>query len=195
MQENLNSSLKSLKVAELRDILASVDQPAPKATKPDLIARIVASKEATAAYNAKYAPKDDLLAPPEDLDWDNVNAPEESVEPKPTKPASKPAAEEQAKPVDPPPLTTVAPVTTPAPATNDDELEKRKKRAERFGIPLVEARPPISKKVAPPAAAKQVDVAEKLDSRASKFGTKRAAVEVDEEEESRRKRRAERFGT
>jgi SAP domain-containing ribonucleoprotein len=96
----MEAKLKTLKVADLKDILAKAQQPPPpKATKSDLIARILASKEATDVYNAKFAPKDDLLAPPEEyvpsfslflcapttcsLDWDvdQVNPPETSAEP------------------------------------------------------------------------------------------------------------------
>ncbi|KAJ7502740.1 hypothetical protein B0H11DRAFT_2359693 [Mycena galericulata] len=195
----MESKLKSLKVADLRDILAKAHQPPPqKATKPDLIARILASKEATAAYNAKYAPKDDLLAPPEDLDWDvdNVNAPETPVEqPKPTTPA-KPEPAAAADPAPPKPAEAV--VSTPEqPATVDPEREKLKKRAERFGIPFVETPPSITKKAAPAATPKLSDAPEKLNARAARFGTKRAAPaeEVDAEEQERRRKRAERFGT
>ena len=64
----MDSKLKSLKVADLKDILAKANQPPPpKATKADLITRILASTEATDVYNAKFGPKDDLLAPPEEL--------------------------------------------------------------------------------------------------------------------------------
>lgn len=64
----MESKLKTLKVADLRDILAKAQQPSPptKAAKADLVARILASKEATDVYNAKFGPKDDLLAPPEE---------------------------------------------------------------------------------------------------------------------------------
>lgn len=63
----MEAKLKTLKVVDLKDILAKAHQNTPqKATKPDLIARILASKDATQVYNQKYAPKDDLLAPPEE---------------------------------------------------------------------------------------------------------------------------------
>jgi hypothetical protein len=63
----MEAKLKSLKVPELKDILLKAAEPPPaKAAKADLIARILASEKAVAAYNTKFAPKDDLLAPPEE---------------------------------------------------------------------------------------------------------------------------------
>ncbi|KAJ7782987.1 hypothetical protein B0H16DRAFT_1494951 [Mycena metata] len=211
----MESKLKTLKVAELKDILTKAQQPPPaKATKGDLIARILASKEAAEAYNAKFAPKDDLLAPPEDLDWDvdQVNAPETPVEaPKPpsaAKPAPAPAtAKATPIPTSAPAPTAAAAAPTPAPTATggDAEAEKRRKRAERFGLPVVEPKSPAAKKAAVPAAAaakqpKQPDVPEKLSARAARFGTgqkRPAPVDevVDEEEQEKRKKRAERFGT
>ncbi|KAJ7925145.1 hypothetical protein B0H13DRAFT_1975230 [Mycena leptocephala] len=204
----MEAKLKTLKVADLKDILAKAQQPPPpKATKSDLIARILASKEATDVYNAKFAPKDDLLAPPEDLDWDvdQVNPPETSAEP--PKPVSASAAKSApapavAKPAPAP--TSTAPASTapadapPTAATDDAEAEKRRKRAERFGVPLIEPRPPVVKKAAA-VATKKPDVPDKLNARAARFGTgqKRPAPpeEVDAEEQERRRKRAERFGT
>ncbi|KAJ7622813.1 hypothetical protein DFH06DRAFT_1340697 [Mycena polygramma] len=208
----MEGKLKTLKVADLKDILAKAAQPPPpKATKPDLIARILASKEATDVYNAKYGPKDDLLAPPEDLDWDvdQVNPTETAPEPpkaQPAKPAAKPAPTPTAAPTpaEPEPASAPAPAVDapPAAAETDIEAEKRRKRAERFGMPVVEPRPPTAKKAAVPAAAatkKLPDAPEKLNARAARFGSlKRPAPpveEVDAEEQERRRKRAERFGT
>ncbi|KAK7057317.1 C2H2 type zinc-finger-domain-containing protein [Favolaschia claudopus] len=195
----MEAKLKTLKVAELKELLTKAQQPPPpKATKSDLIARIVASKEATDVYNAKYAPKDDLLAPPEDLDWDveQVNSPTEPPPPSSSTPASVPA------PAAPPNNTTVTAPAAAAPAAPSDdaksavdsELDKRKQRAERFGIPLVEAKSPVTKKSAKAAAATKTprEVTEKLDARAARFGTgqKRPAAteEVDAEEQERRRK-------
>ncbi|KAJ6499444.1 hypothetical protein C8R45DRAFT_982412, partial [Mycena sanguinolenta] len=209
----MDSKLKSLKVADLKDILAKANQPPPpKATKADLITRILASPDATDVYNAKFGPKDDLLAPPEDLDWDVDQAPEPAPVAKPAKPAS--AAKPVPPPAPPPAAAAVAPASEPAPKTDapppsdakpteDLELEKRRQRAERFGIPLVESKTPVVKKTkaaAPaPAPAKIPDANEKLDARAARFGTgqKRPAPTevVDAEEQERRRKRAERFGT
>ncbi|KAF8813608.1 hypothetical protein BYT27DRAFT_7180360 [Phlegmacium glaucopus] len=184
-----SNKLKALKVVDLRAIFAKANVQVPaKATKSDLISRIQASKPAQDAYLALY-PQDDLLAPPEDVDW-NVDQP--VVVPLPaTKESKQPAT----KPTTPPP--TVTPT--------DPELEKRRKRAERFGIPLIEPKKPTTS-----------DAAEKLKERAARFGTKvqpdtpapapsndkknlkRSAPQadtVDPEELERRRKRAERFAT
>ncbi|KAJ7084276.1 hypothetical protein B0H15DRAFT_951526 [Mycena belliarum] len=203
----MEAKLKTLKVVDLKDILAKAAQPPPqKATKSDLIARILASKDAVAVYNQKFAPKDDLLAPPEDLDWDvdQANPPDQ---PNPSA-ASAAAAKTASKPAPvavPAPASPTAPASAPTPApapseTEDAELEKRRKRAERFGVPLVEAKPPPVPKKKPAAApaVKVADNPEKLQARAARFGgQKRPAPveEVDAEELERRKKRAERFGT
>ncbi|KAI0743802.1 hypothetical protein C8Q80DRAFT_1272440 [Daedaleopsis nitida] len=95
----------------------------------------------------------------------------------------------------------------------DEEAEKRKARAARFGIPVVE---PKAANVKAPGKgtgkAKGASLAEdpdKLAARAARFGNtlspqdnspksngkKRSAEPVDEEELARRKKRAERFGS
>lgn len=62
-----SNKLKALKVVDLKAILAKANVQAPaKATKSDLIARIIASQPAQDAYLSLYPPQDDLLAPPEE---------------------------------------------------------------------------------------------------------------------------------
>jgi len=240
--------LKSLKVVDLKDILskASVSVPA-KANKQDLIARILASPAALDVYNRLQNPNastsaapvsatatDDLLAPPEDFDWEGdetgpadalpakeapTNKQPAPVSAKTAKPPSKAAAKPTPSPKKPGPAPVAAPSATPVtePADNvaviDEELEKRKKRAARFGVPLVETpkpRPSPTKRAsnAPRNAATPtapLDNPDKLQARAARFGTgkpaepvigKKRSVEemVDPEELEKRKKRAERFG-
>jgi SAP domain-containing ribonucleoprotein len=62
----MDLKLKALKVVDLRQILATASVSAPaKATKSDLISKILSSKPALDAYAKLYLP-DDLLAPPEE---------------------------------------------------------------------------------------------------------------------------------
>jgi len=177
----MDHNLKALKVVDLKAILAKANLSFPaKATKADLISKISASEKALAVY-AEIHPPDDLLAPPEDVDWNTEQEQKTEVVVNPPTPAAETPAV---------PPTPAAPV-----AAGDLEEEKRRKRAERFGIPVVQPRPaPASKasKAAKPPA-------DKLDARAARFGTaqKRAAPaeNVDADEAERRKKRAERFGT
>ncbi|CAE7228383.1 unnamed protein product [Rhizoctonia solani] len=178
----MEAKLKALKVADLKEILTKSSTPIPtKANKADLIAKILATPEALKLAGGDPAPvvdstpaeapakpvDDDLLAVPDEFDWDGTG----------TKPEGGASAE--AKPaVESVPATESAPETTtePAPAptegdtansvegdasapvegeakpegdaakTVDDDLERRKARAARFGIPLVEN--PVSTKAA-----------------------------------------------
>ncbi|KAK0446908.1 hypothetical protein EV421DRAFT_1931649 [Armillaria borealis] len=194
----MESKLKALKVVDLKAILAtaSVSLPA-KANKQDLINTILASQPALDAYNTLH----DVP-----VQVDPPKAPEKKADP-PTpvkaKPASAPPKEEPvAEPTAAPEPAAVEP--TPAAAV-DPELEKRKLRAARFGIPLVESKP--DRKNAP--RRKLPDDSGKIKSRAARFGittkpttsppSKRKATatvteEVDAEELARRQKRAERFG-
>ncbi|KAH9485310.1 Protein phosphatase 2C-like protein C10F6.17c [Psilocybe cubensis] len=214
----MDAKLKALKVVDLRNILATARVQVPaKATKNDLIAKILASNAALDTYAALYPP-DDLLAPPEEVDWneDQIDTPppqqqqqqqQQKVAPAPA-PAPEPAPQSAPTPAPAP----VAPSDTTQSSAEDIELEKRKQRAARFGIPLVE---PHQKKTRP--AAKSAAVAASIDpkvleQRAARFGLntqapdakansngkKRSAPttqDVDPEELERRRKRAERFGT
>ncbi|THU87708.1 hypothetical protein K435DRAFT_743445 [Dendrothele bispora CBS 962.96] len=207
---DISAKLKALKVNDLKQILqkASVSVPA-KTNKADLIARILASPTALDAYNAQYPSEtanDDLLAPPEEVDWNVEDVPPaQTKEPEP--PASPP------KPAEPPaPASRQNPVEKEEPSTSstapeDPELEKRKKRAERFGIALVEPKQPLQKKTSrnksDPKTTLNED-SEKLKTRAERFGIvganadvnkrKRTEEAVDPEEQEKRRKRAERFG-
>jgi SAP domain-containing ribonucleoprotein len=198
----MDTKLKALKVQELKEILSKASIPPGNAKKQDLINKILANPPAidvfhtlhpgTKPKNSKPAPPpstadDDLLAPPEEIDW----TVEESIT---VEPASLPKKSEQ-------PLPSPAPaaVAPPAPAhAVQSEEDKRKARAARFGTTYVEPTQKQSKK----AAGENSDL---LKARAERFGTiasvtkgrgkRTAPVEnVDPEEQERRRKRAERFG-
>ncbi|KAF5370836.1 hypothetical protein D9758_002069 [Tetrapyrgos nigripes] len=202
----MEKNLKSLKVNELRNILQKAGLSIPaKTNKADLIARIIASPAAVDVYNAQNSPEpqnDDLLAPPEEVDWNAedvsaVPAKETEQPTAPSQPADPPASQpDQAeKPSDPP----AAPPTT----SEDPELEKRRKRAERFGIPLVEPKQNPQKKTNPKTTKTVNEDPDKLKSRAERFGAsvgtdtlkrKQSEEVVDSDEQEKRRKRAERFG-
>jgi len=230
--------LKSLKVVDLKDILAKAAVSVPaKANKQDLIARVLASPAALDVYNKLQNPNasssaaptatDDLLAPPEDFDWEGdeagppdapptkeapSNKPPPTVSAKTTKPMSK-AAAKPAPSSAPTPVVTSETEPADGAVVVDEELEKRKKRAARFGVPLVETPKPHTspakraliapRNVTTPTG--PTDNPVKLQARAARFGINRPAepiigkkrlVEevVDAEELEKRKKRAERFG-
>ncbi|KAF9529316.1 hypothetical protein CPB83DRAFT_853064 [Crepidotus variabilis] len=198
--------LKALKVVDLKQILTKANVAAPaKANKNDLIAKIQSSKEALEAY-AKLYPTDDLLAPPEEVDW-NVEQSEPAADPLEAAPVAPAVASTSEG------LATPASSVQPTTLTADEEAEKRKKRAERFGIPVVEQKVPKAKESkSAPGKGNPVASTEAMQKRAARFGLptvvdksananaanskKRVApaAEVDPEELERRKKRAERFG-
>lgn len=54
----MDSKLKALKVVDLKAILANANLPCPaKSTKPDIIARIIASSSAINSYYQLYDPQ------------------------------------------------------------------------------------------------------------------------------------------
>lgn len=103
----MDQKLKALKVVDLKNILVAASVAIPtKVTKPELIARILASQPALDAYHRQYEPSDDLLAPPEEfvsisfslllsyrsnsVDW-NVDQPDLlAVDPQPVVPDDPP---------------------------------------------------------------------------------------------------------
>ncbi|KAF5352003.1 hypothetical protein D9756_007369 [Leucocoprinus leucothites] len=174
----MDSALKQLKVADLKRILADAGLSAPaRAKKEDLTARILASPAALAVFRAQYQPD----AEPQPAEVVPDAEPDTAAATAPT-PAPAPA------PAPTPDVESATPAAKAA-VPEDAEFEKRKARAARFGIDLVN----------PPPDAKG-----KLKARAKRFGVeptndkntkKRAAAEpVDPEELEKRRKRAERFG-
>lgn len=187
----MDAKLKALKVVDLKSILATASVSVPaKATKSDLIARIQASKPALAAYASLY-PTDDLLTPPEEsvllifyffisvlihprIDWNADQSP----------PAPKPTTSDPIPTPPAPATTTPAPAVSPPVITStptvDPELEKRRQRAARFGIPLVEApvktpkTKPTSSKPTNPSVVRQSRYPSILSTLHSSLGSKEA---------------------
>ncbi|KAG2032435.1 hypothetical protein BDR03DRAFT_1094890 [Suillus americanus] len=196
----METKLKALKVQELKEILSKASIPPGNAKKQDLINKILANPSAIDLFHTLHPKQknskpvlppstdDDLLAPPEEIDW----TVEESIT---VEPASPPEKSEQHLP-SPVPAAAALPAPVPAPAVQSEE-DKRKARAARFGTTYVE---PIQKQ--PKKAGENLDI---LKARADRFGTvapvtkgrgkRTAPVEnVDPEEQERRRKRAERFG-
>ncbi|KAK7035284.1 hypothetical protein VNI00_012051 [Paramarasmius palmivorus] len=213
----MEAKLKALTVNDLKAILTKAEEPAnSRAKKQDLITKILASEKALAAYNALHpSATDDLLAPPEDVDW----AADDALKPieEPPAPVSKPepipapsqptsttleaASSTEAAP-------SVEPAAPPQPAESDPEGEKRKQRAARFGIPVVEPKPKSTPKG---RAAISPEEQDKLKARAARFGIqtdesgkrldsaksnrkRRSEGPADPEEEGKRQKRTEKFG-
>jgi len=166
----MEAKLKALKVADLKEILTKSGTPiGSKSNKADLIAKILTTPAAlelaggeTAAPAAPAEAKvdDDLLAPPDEFDWDGNAG--EKVEPAATTTDAEAVAlaEEPAAPVpavaepaeasttttETAPTTEATALTTdsaqPTPA-EDEEVARRRARAERFGVPFVENPEPV----------------------------------------------------
>ncbi|KIK67096.1 hypothetical protein GYMLUDRAFT_37135 [Collybiopsis luxurians FD-317 M1] len=222
----MEAKLKALKVVDLKAILSKANvSVTSKATKADLVSKILASTTAVQAYNTLYpseptSTNDDLLALPEELDWTVDEVSSSKVEEHASQKTEPPADSAPNSSSAPPPTlvkdstaTAEPPASTTNSSSEDPELEKRRKRAERFGIPLVE---PKSQKVPTTQSTKDTD---KLKARAERFGLKLGAgaangkaesgkqgpgskrkrdappvTQVDPEEVERRQKRAERFG-
>jgi len=224
----MEAKLKQQKVPQLKEILQQSGVAfKERENKTELIAKILASAEATRIANgeAPSAPvnDDDLLAPPEDFEWEAPTTipptkiiaqdtgivtpaePERSTKQLtnqtpttgkaiPVVSATQPTTKD----------TTEKPATTAdAPIINEDEeMEKRRLRAARFDIPIVEKKAEVQpkKKVRNEKQPVTVDDPEKLKARAEKYGVSkpqkraRSPAPVDAEEAEKRLRRAQRFG-
>ncbi|KAG8902664.1 hypothetical protein FRB99_004280 [Tulasnella sp. 403] len=231
------AKLSKLKVADLKQILAQVSLPTT-GKKSDLIAQILASPAALKAagieastttasdLDAEYdEPQSSTDTPTKSGDAGTSAAVAQngtSTNPSPST-SAQPAPAEQPATVTGTSTTAAAPSSTnksvpqaaipkPASVHPQDDLERRKARAARFGIPLVDdikkttgkadSRSKATATTAKPTAS-TADGEEKLKKRAEKFGTAKTAVStgpvdqagaVDPAEEERRRKRAERFG-
>ncbi|KAJ3823919.1 hypothetical protein F5878DRAFT_725244 [Lentinula raphanica] len=199
----MEAKLKSLKVVDLKQILTKANVSlGGKANKADLVAKIISTPAAVNAYNDLYpsaepatAAHDDLLAPPEDLDWTVDEVPSSKVDELSPEPATKASAPSTAEPAktsasDPAPAPSSEPVkngsttqsTDATSATVDVELEKRRQRAARFGIPLVEPKSKAKPKQSSTTASKKTEKTESqsnedalLQARAKRFGINKQA--------------------
>ncbi|KAG0703221.1 hypothetical protein DFH29DRAFT_998676 [Suillus ampliporus] len=209
----MDAKLKALKVADLKEILSKASIPLGNAKKQDLINKIIANPPAIEVFHnlhpgtkpktSKPAPApstdDDLLAPPEEIDW----AVEESIPVVASLPKQPPASPPKA-PATKPPAPAVAPPAPVQSAPVDEETEKRQARAARFGTAYVEPKQSSQQQPKKDKLPTGEDP-DKLKARAERFGIatsitktsgKRAAPieQVDPEEQERRRKRAERFG-
>ncbi|PIL34200.1 hypothetical protein GSI_03911 [Ganoderma sinense ZZ0214-1] len=224
----MEAKLKALKVVDLKDILAKANVTVTgKANKQDLVAKILGAPQAidvyhkihgsapaNAAENASAASSstaEKSEAPPK---ASAPASPSKTVAPVSSKPVSQAAPQ---APAAPGPTSTTETSTTATVTKEDAEAERRKARAARFNVPLVEPKAASAQKKNGKAAANGKaekggvsEDSEKLAARAARFGTQAASVEpakgngrkraappsepVDDEELARRKKRAERFG-
>ncbi|OJT13410.1 hypothetical protein TRAPUB_10045 [Trametes pubescens] len=171
-----SSAEKALKVVDLKDLLNKAGTPIPsKANKQDLINKILATPAAVDVYNQQHGG-----APAQTTSKPALKAPEKPQ-----------ASEEPARVSEEPTLSSTSTVDT-AEIINaqDEEAERRKARAARFGIPIVEppkAKPaPAQKKEKAAANGKAAKIAvattpedvEKLSARAARFGIQAPAADA-----------------
>ncbi|EIN11360.1 hypothetical protein PUNSTDRAFT_141749 [Punctularia strigosozonata HHB-11173 SS5] len=191
----MEAKLQKLKVVDLKDILSKANAPAKGAKKADLVAAILNNPSAVDVYNSIHGEKPpsgtptattDEIIEPEQIE-EELPAPSSNTVSHPPPSTSNPAPPASTAPAS---AATSAVVEAPAPVATDtapvdEEAEKRRKRAARFGIPMVEPKAPppaktgnkrpgpgerkASTKGVPTQAAVGEDP-EKLAARAARFG-------------------------
>ncbi|KAI0058065.1 hypothetical protein BV25DRAFT_1919599 [Artomyces pyxidatus] len=190
-----------LHVADLKDVLARAHVAAPaRATKADLVAKILASPDALAAYSHKYSPPPQVDVPAPPVVSSTPNEPQVAQAPTPAPVTVSAPAPAPAAPSSPPKPTVAqsAPTAadTPAPtAPVDDEAQKRAARAARFGIPLVEQKPKVSLATAPPLGTKAPKAPKPKPAAAASPAAKAKPVATTPDDPERLKARAQRFNT
>lgn len=170
------SDIESMKVDELKKQLSARGLDV-KGLKKELVSRLV-SAVSTQSPSSTVPAGQDSQAAPTASSAPSAPAPANGI----AEPASEPAAaatvsEESAPPADTPSESYVSPLEL-------SEEDRKKLRAERFGIPLTQSTPDAEKKRA----------------RAERFGLSTTAESTAKkssvaDDEAARQRRAERFGT
>ncbi|QRV93785.1 hypothetical protein RhiJN_21803 [Ceratobasidium sp. AG-Ba] len=150
----MEAKLKALKVPELKELLTKSGTPIPsKANKADLIAKILDTPDALKLVDGGSAPAeapktadDDLLAPPDEFDWDGgadsskaTAAPAEAATTEAAPAETADTTESAPAEAAPEAETSNAQTAESSTKTPEElEIERRKARAARFGIPYVE---------------------------------------------------------
>ncbi|KAF9506600.1 hypothetical protein BS47DRAFT_393103 [Hydnum rufescens UP504] len=189
----MEAKLKSLKVPELKSLLSKASLPV-SGKKEDLIARIIASPVASAAFQSPNVPNsgntapattgpasvdDDLLKPPEEFDWGATPDVESA-----TAPANETTA---------PALTTTASASSP-PAAKTAAAPRSAITTKVAPTPTAAIKAPSNPvPAANPTSVTTSTVTGAVDSTAPAAKTAATTVPVDDEM-AKRQARAERFG-
>jgi len=206
-----------LKVTELKELLNARSLPV-SGKKEDLVARLVENDAAKPTSTNDLL--GDLAPPEEEYDWDTpatkANATKTDQKPPAPAPVSRLAVSKASTDSAPHPAQPKKPKSPPAPAPSATpvdmdaeiaaEVERRKKRAERFGIPVSDSVKALERSKRFGTATETTPQTEetKKEARRQRFGnqawtkdlnqTKAKNVTVDPVEAEKARKRAERFG-